>query len=65
MTASVPEEAFGFHVQQAAEKSFKAWLAFVCVDSEGEPVEGAESRAEGNAVWGIQSSDEVFDVGAV
>ena len=27
MTASVPEEAFGFHVQQAAEKSFKAWLA--------------------------------------
>lgn len=27
MTAGVPEEAFGFHVQQAAEKSFKAWLA--------------------------------------
>lgn len=27
MTASVPEESFGFHVQQAAEKSFKAWLA--------------------------------------
>lgn len=22
-----PEEVFGFHVQQAAEKSFKAWLA--------------------------------------
>ncbi len=29
MTASVPEEAFGFHVQQAAEKSFKAWLALL------------------------------------
>lgn len=27
MTADVPEEAFGFHVQQAAEKSFKAWIA--------------------------------------
>lgn len=27
MTAGVPEESFGFHVQQAAEKSFKAWLA--------------------------------------
>ena len=27
MTAGVPEEAFGFQVQQAAEKSFKAWLA--------------------------------------
>ena len=22
-----PEEVFGFHVQQTAEKSFKAWLA--------------------------------------
>ena len=29
MTASVPEESFGFHVQQAAEKSFKAWLALL------------------------------------
>ncbi len=27
MMAGVPEEAFGFHVRQAAEKSFKAWLA--------------------------------------
>ena len=29
MTAGVPEESFGFHVQQAAEKSFKAWLALL------------------------------------
>ena len=26
MTARVPDESFGFHVQQAAEKAFKAWL---------------------------------------
>ena len=29
MTDAVPEESFGFHVQQAAEKSFKAWLALL------------------------------------
>ena len=29
MTARVPEESFGFHVQQAAEKAFKAWLALL------------------------------------
>lgn len=27
MTAGVPDESFGFHVQQAAEKALKAWLA--------------------------------------
>ena len=27
MTAGAPDESFGFHVQQAAEKAFKAWLA--------------------------------------
>ena len=26
MTAGTPDESFGFHVQQAAEKAFKAWL---------------------------------------
>lgn len=31
MTSGVPEESFGFHIQQAAEKSFKAWLAFLGV----------------------------------
>ena len=25
----VPDEVFGFHIQQAAEKSLKAWLALV------------------------------------
>ena len=29
MTAGAPEEATGFHVQQAAEKAFKAWLALL------------------------------------
>lgn len=29
MTAGAPEESFGFHVQQAAEKAFKAWLALL------------------------------------
>ena len=29
MTGGVPEESFGFHVQQAAEKTFKAWLALL------------------------------------
>ena len=29
MSASVPEESFGFHVQQAAEKALKAWLALL------------------------------------
>ncbi len=29
MTARVPDESFGFHVQQAAEKSFKACLALL------------------------------------
>ena len=29
MTAGVPEESFGFHVQQAAEKALKAWLALL------------------------------------
>ena len=29
MTAGAPEESFGFHVQQAAEKSLKAWLALL------------------------------------
>ena len=29
MTATAPDESFGFHVQQAAEKAFKAWLAVV------------------------------------
>ena len=27
MTAGAPVESFGFHVQQAAEKALKAWLA--------------------------------------
>lgn len=31
MASGVPEESFGFHIQQAAEKSFKAWLAFLGV----------------------------------
>ncbi len=26
MTADAPDESFGFHVQQAAEKALKAWL---------------------------------------
>ncbi|MYE02709.1 MAG: HEPN domain-containing protein [Alphaproteobacteria bacterium] len=29
MAASVPDESFGFHVQQAMEKAFKAWLALL------------------------------------
>ena len=29
MTASVPVESVGFHVQQAAEKALKAWLALL------------------------------------
>ena len=29
MTADAPEESVGFHVQQAAEKAFKAWLALL------------------------------------
>ena len=29
MTAGAPDESFGFHVQQAAEKAFKAWLALM------------------------------------
>lgn len=29
MAAGVPEESFGFHVQQAAEKAFKAWLSLL------------------------------------
>ena len=29
MTAAAPVESFGFHVQQAAEKAFKAWLALL------------------------------------
>ena len=29
MTADAPEESFGFHVQQAAEKALKAWLALL------------------------------------
>ena len=29
LTAAAPEESFGFHVQQAAEKAFKAWLALL------------------------------------
>ncbi|MCY3778636.1 MAG: HEPN domain-containing protein [Candidatus Aminicenantes bacterium] len=29
MTSEVPDESYGFHVQQAAEKSFKAWLALL------------------------------------
>ena len=29
MTAAAPDESFGFHVQQAAEKGFKAWLALL------------------------------------
>ena len=29
LTAALPEESFGFHVQQAAEKAFKAWLALL------------------------------------
>lgn len=27
MTAEAPDDSFGFHVQQAAEKAFKSWLA--------------------------------------
>ena len=29
MTADAPVESFGFHVQQAAEKAFKGWLALL------------------------------------
>lgn len=29
MAADVPEESFGFHVQQAAEKALKAWLSLL------------------------------------
>ena len=29
MTADAPEKSFGFHVQQAAEKALKAWLALL------------------------------------
>ena len=29
MTADTPVESFGFHVQQAAEKALKAWLALL------------------------------------
>ena len=29
MTSDAPEESFGFHVQQAAEKALKAWLALL------------------------------------
>lgn len=29
MTAEAPDESFGFHVQQAAEKAVKAWLAIL------------------------------------
>ena len=29
MTAGAPVESFGFHVQQAAEKALKAWLALM------------------------------------
>ena len=29
MTADAPVELFGFHVQQAAEKALKAWLALL------------------------------------
>ena len=29
MTADAPAESVGFHVQQAAEKAFKAWLALL------------------------------------
>ena len=29
MTSGVPDESYGFHLQQAAEKSLKAWLALL------------------------------------
>lgn len=29
MTSGAPEESTGFHVQQAAEKAFKSWLALL------------------------------------
>ena len=29
MTEVAPDESYGFHVQQAAEKAFKAWLALL------------------------------------
>ena len=29
MTVGAPVKSFGFHVQQAAEKAFKAWLALL------------------------------------
>lgn len=29
MTDAAPDESYGFHVQQAAEKAFKAWLALL------------------------------------
>ncbi len=29
MTAEAPQESFGFHVQQGAEKALKAWLALL------------------------------------
>ena len=29
LAAEGPEEGFGFHVQQAIEKAFKAWLALI------------------------------------
>lgn len=29
MAAGVPDESFGFRIQQAAEKAFKAWLCLL------------------------------------
>ncbi len=29
MSDAAPDESYGFHVQQAAEKAFKAWLALL------------------------------------
>ena len=29
MSGLAPDESFGFHVQQAADKTFKAWLALL------------------------------------
>ena len=46
MTAGAPEESFGFHVQQAAEKAFKAWLAF---DSVAGPQPGGTVQRRKNA----------------
>ena len=48
MTAGAPEESFGFHVQQAAEKALKAWLAF---DSVAGPQPGGTVQRAASQEW--------------